>query len=139
MARRLIISFVDRLQERIKLLESQLTAQGSSVDMTATNHLDSGLSSESDRDHSAAAALSSLARVATPIIRPFHDTTQSTNPYQTPDQTQTPANLPIISPPPAEETYEWDEGGDEKEFGIDAMGAASTRDHKPGFFGAKHL
>jgi hypothetical protein len=33
------------------------------------------------------------------------------------------------------ETYEWDEGGDEKELGTDAMGAASTRDYKPGFFG----
>lgn len=37
------------------------------------------------------------------------------------------------------ETYEWDEGGDEKELGTDAMGAASTRDYKPGFFGTSDL
>ena len=50
--------------------------------------------------------------------------------YRTPD--------PAISPTGGDnenETYEWDEGGDEKELGTDAMGAASTRDYKPGFFG----
>lgn len=48
--------------------------------------------------------------------------------------------MPIMAPSPGDanenETYEWDEGGDEKELGTDAMGAASTRDYKPGFFGS---
>ena len=47
--------------------------------------------------------------------------------------------MPALPGPPDNETYEWDEGGDEKELGTDAMGAASTRDYKPGFFGSPPL
>jgi hypothetical protein len=125
---------VDSLQERIKLLESQLGRPRSGLETATSRHgqlqLDGGRrSSDQDRDHSAAAALSALARVSTP-------TASATNSaYRSPKANATP--LPILSPPePNEnETYEWDEGGDEKELGTDAMGAASTRDYKPGFFG----
>ena len=127
--------FVDSLQERIKFLESQLGGPRSSVEATSSPAGgqapldDRRRSSDQDRDHSAAAALSSLARVATP-------TASATNSaYRSPKATS--ASIPIISPshPNENETYEWDEGGDEKELGTDAMGAASTRDYKPGFFG----
>jgi len=93
-------------------------------------------SSEHDRDHSAAAALSSLGRVPTPS-NPYTDGPVQ-HPYHTPDATNS-TPMPIMAPSPGDanenETYEWDEGGDEKELGTDAMGAASTRDYKPGFFG----
>lgn len=113
-----------------------MRGQDDSSEIPLHSHLESRRSSDQDH-HSAAAALSSLGRVATPTVGTFHETTPSTALYRTPDQSQTPGNLPIISPPPppTEETYEWDEGGDDKELGIDAMGAASTRDYKPGFFG----
>ena len=125
--------FVDSLQERIKIFESQLGGPRSSGDTTVT-HAQVQWDGERrpfdrNRDHSAAAALSALARVSTP-------TASATNSaYRSPKANATP--LPILSPPePNEnETYEWDEGGDEKELGTDAMGAASTRDYKPGFFG----
>ena len=119
----IIIRFVDGLQERIKVLESQLGAGPGSVGAEARR------GSDQDRDHSAAAALSSLARVSTPTAG-LHDSTSVHKIYRTPD--------PAISPTGGDhenETYEWDEGGDEKELGTDAMGAASTRDYKPGFFG----
>ena len=73
-----------------------------------------------DRDHSAAATLSSLARVPTPTI-----------PLSASANTDKEGSVPAND----NETYEWDEGGDEKELSTDAMGAASTRDYKPGFFG----
>jgi len=103
------------------------------------NHLQMRRSSDQDRDHSAAAALSSLARVPTPTVVPFTENThvnlRPTSNVSTP--------LPIIGSAPADghenETYEWDEGGDEKELGTDAMGVASTRDYKPGFFGILYI
>lgn len=119
----IIVRFVDGLQERIKFLESQLGGDPRSVGA------DTRRISDQDRDHSAAAALSSLARVSTPTVG-LHDSTSVHKIYQTPD--------PVVSPTGGDhenETYEWDEGGDEKELGTDAMGVASTRDYKPGFFG----
>jgi hypothetical protein len=86
--------------------------------------------SDHDRDHSAAAALSSLARASTPTAGPLYDSTSVNKIYRTPD----PA-IGSTGEDHENETYEWDEGGDEKELGTDAMGAASTRDYKPGFFG----
>ena len=98
-------------------------------------HSQTRRSSDQDRDHSAAAALSSLARVSTPTVTPFAESTLTN--FRAADVVSTP--LPIIGSPPTDgnenENYEWDEGGDEKELGTDAMGAASTRDYKPGFFG----
>jgi len=123
----IIIRFVDGLQERIKFLESQLGGDVRSVGDVTRPEARRG--SDQDRDHSAAAALSSLARVSSPTGG-LHDSTSVHKIYRTPD--------PAISPPGGDhenETYEWDEGGDEKELGTDAMGAASTRDYKPGFFG----
>ena len=115
------------------MLESQLTS--TRQDGTVQNHLQVRRSSDHDRDHSAAAALSSLARVSTPTAVPFAENSHAN--YRAPDTASTP--LPILSSTSADgienETYEWDEGGDEKELGTDAMGAASTRDYKPGFFG----
>jgi hypothetical protein len=75
--------------------------------------------------------------VSTPAANTFIDGSGQ-HPYSTPDATiNTP--LPLIATSAGDanenETYEWDEGGDEKELGTDAMGAASTRDYKPGFFG----
>lgn len=119
----IIVRFVDGLQERINFLESQLGGGPRSVGTEARR------GSDQDRDHSAAAALSSLAQVSTPTAG-LHDPTSVHKIYRTPD--------PAISPTVGDhenEMYEWDEGGDEKELGTDAMGAASTRDYKPGFFG----
>lgn len=91
--------------------------------------LESRRGSDQDRDHSAAAALSSLARVPTPTAAQIHEPTHKI--YRSPDV----AIAPTGPETHENETYEWDEGGDEKELGTDAMGAASTRPHKPGFFG----
>lgn len=125
---------MDMLQERIKFLESQLGGSRSGIETTSTItigqvEVDGRRSSDQDRDHSAAAALSSLARVATPTASAVNSG------YRSPKANTTP--IPIMSPPQPNENemYEWDEGGDEKELGTDAMGAASTRDYKPGFFG----
>jgi hypothetical protein len=122
--------YVEGLQDKIRTLENQLHALKSS----AATH--GRRASDHERDHSAAAALSSLGRVHTPGVNTYNDTAAH-NPYQTPDAMSTP--LPIMTAtshdPIDNETYEWDEGGDEKELGTDAMGAASTRDCKPGFFG----
>ena len=125
---------MDTLQDRIKFLESQLGGPRSGIEKTSTTTIgkveaDGRRSSDHDRDHSAAAALSSLARVATPTA------SAANSAYRSPKANTTP--IPIISPlqPNDNEMYEWDEGGDEKELGTDAMGAASTRDYKPGFFG----
>jgi hypothetical protein len=125
--------FVEGLQERIKFLESQLSTNRPEGAMQ--NHLQMRRSSDQDRDHSAAAALSSLARVSTPTVVPY---TENTNVDFRPTSTvSTP--LPVIGSAPTDgnetETYDWDEGGDEKELGTDAMGVASSRDYKPGFFG----
>ena len=124
------IRFVDSLQDRIKFLETQLSVNALKTEGSSGLHI--RRSSDQDRDHSAAAALSSLARVPTPTVAPFSDA-----PFPSPGRGQTP--LPIMASTPGDgngdETYEWDEGGDEKELGTDAMGAASTRDYKPGFFG----
>jgi hypothetical protein len=89
--------------------------------------------SDHDRNH-AAAALSALAAAPSPPVPSFTETSTTQLLYPS---SETEGNLPIISPaiPDGNETYEWDEGGDEKELGTDAMGAASTRDYKPGFFG----
>lgn len=97
--------------------------------MTDQSHSQARRGSDQDRDHSAAAALSSLASVPTAIVT---STASVNNSYRLSD--------PAISPTGdvdgnENETYEWDEGGDEKELGTDAMGATSTRDYKPGFFG----
>jgi hypothetical protein len=128
--------YVDGLEAKVKLLENQLTAIKSAKN-SQSQTLQGRRLSDQDRDHSAAAALSSLGRVSTPASNPFADA-PAQHPYHTPDDTiSTP--LPIIAPSTGDanenETYEWDEGGDEKELGTDAMGAASTRDYKPGFFG----
>jgi hypothetical protein len=59
--------FVDSLQERIKLLESQLEGLRSTTVTRGQVQSDGGKgSSDQDRDHSAA-ALSALAGVLTPI------------------------------------------------------------------------
>ena len=64
----IILRFVDGLQERIKFLESQLGGGLRSVsDVTRRG-------SDHDRDHSAAAALSSLARVPH-RLQALHDST----------------------------------------------------------------
>lgn len=129
--------FVEGLQERIKFLESQLNA--TRQEGAIQNHLQMRRSSDHDRDHSAAAALSSLARVPTPTVVPF---TESAHVSFRPASTVT-TPQPLIGSAPADgnenETYEWDEGGDEKELGTDAMGVASTRDYKPGFFGFLYM
>ena len=109
------------------MLENQLTSgPPRSVPEPSATGPDRRLSSDHERDHSAAAALSSLGRVNTPS---FH----SPSTYRSP--VAPPSPLPPQPDTHENETYEWDEGGDEKELGIDAMGAASTRDYKPGFFG----
>ena len=94
----------------------------------SVGHSEVGLSS--DQDQSAAAALSSLARVSTPTAGLLHDSTSVHKIYRTPEPVNNPTAVDHEN-----ETYEWDEGGDEKELGTDAMGVASTRDYKPGFFG----
>ena len=114
------------------MLESQLNkGPPRSVPDPLTSGTEGRRSSDHERDHSAAAALSSLGRVNTPSfpssVTPGHST------YRSPDAPPSP--LPAQPDTHENETYEWDEGGDEKELGIDAMGAASTRDYKPGFFG----
>ena len=129
--------FVDCLQERIRLLEAQLNV--SSIQVTSRSNQWSPPRSlpvsEQDRDHSAAATLSSLAQVPTPTAPISSILNQS----QKDDESNGAARLPTVPPDgPDHETYEWDEGGDEKELGTDAMGAASTRDYKPGFFGIKN-
>lgn len=121
----IIVRFVDGLQERINFLESQLGGDARSVGAETRR------TSDQDRDHSAAAALSSLARVSTPTAG-LHDSTSVHKIYRTPDPAVTPTGGGHEN-----ETYEWDEGGDEKDLGADAMGAASTRDYKPGFFGMR--
>src|SRR5438046_6014512 len=79
----IIVRFVEGLQERIKFLESQLGGGHRSVgDLTRS---EAQQSSDQDRDHSAAAALSSLARVSTPIAGPLHDSTSVHKIYRTPD------------------------------------------------------
>jgi hypothetical protein len=88
--------------------------------------------SDQDRDHSAAAALSSLARIPTPTLSL---TTSVNKTYQPSDASSPTGDVDTND----HETYEWDEGGDEKELGTDAMGTASTRDHKTGFFGMSNL
>lgn len=113
-----------------------MNAKKAGTDGVVQSLLQTRRSSDHDRDHSAAAALSALARVPTPTVSQFNDGTTHTS-YRTPSASQTP--LPTMAQNPGDgnenETYEWDEGGDEKELGTDAMGAASTRDYKPGFFG----
>ena len=89
--------------------------------------------SDQDRDHSAAAALSSLARIPTPTLTLG---TSVNKIYQSSDVAISPSGDVDAN---EHETYEWDEGGDEKELDTDAMGAASTRDYKPGFFGTSDL
>jgi hypothetical protein len=121
------IRFVDGLLKKIKTLESRLAE---------TNNVGSDipvLQVSDDRDHRAAAALSSLASVPTPPAPAFVESSTPHISYRTPPADN---NLRIIpANTDGNETYEWDEGGDEKELGTDAMGAASTRDYKPGFFG----
>lgn len=119
-----VLRFVDGLEERIKSLEAQLSESRTSVGNNTQNQLEGRRSSDQDRDHTAAAALSSLASVATPSGGKPHEPASANTVYPS-------------SPLGANEneTYEWDEGGDEKELETDAMGAASIRGSKPGFFG----
>jgi hypothetical protein len=100
-----------------------------SAENTIQNQLEGPRSSDQDRDHCAAAALSSLARASTPTDGQFHEPASANTAHRSSDAPPSPLGAN------ENETYEWDEGGDEKELGIDAMGAASTRDYKPGFFG----
>ena len=123
------IRYVDGLQKKIQMLESQLNARNSVVEIVSNVRR----ISDHDRNH-AAAALSALAAAPSPPVPNFTETSTTQLLYPC---SETEGDLPIIAPdiPDGNETYEWDEGGDEKELGTDAMGAASTRDYKPGFFG----
>ena len=122
------------MQEKISLLEHQLNSQKSSGDASdESSSLDRRIL-DHVRDHSAAAALSALARVPTPTI-PFGDSMTPNASYCSPDREA--ASLTILNQRRTDgnETYEWDEGGDEEELGTDAMGSASKGDYHPGFFG----
>src|SRR5579859_3092624 len=72
--------FVDGLQERIKLLEQQLNSRPPAATSAGRNDGPRRLS-DHDRDHNAAAALSSLARVPSPTIPPFNEA----SPYRSPE------------------------------------------------------
>jgi hypothetical protein len=101
--------------------------------VVATNHPQGRQASDQDRDHSAAAALSSLATIPTATVA---SSTTSGKAYRSSDPAASPTGAVGAN---EIETYEWDEGGDEKELSTDAMGATSTRDSKPGFFGMFHV
>jgi len=85
-----------------------------------------------DRDQNASAAPSSLASVPPPLIPAFSEQSTPRTLHRSPEAEQS-----LLSPDNIDrnDTYEWDEGCDEKELGTDAMGAASSRDYNPGFFG----
>ena len=118
------------LLQRINILESQLNTNKTLGDEVDGGSLQNQRLSDHSRDHSAAAALSASARVPAPTI-PFED---STTP---PSLDAEPTSLAMLNQGHTDgnETYEWDEGGDEKELSTDAMGAAFKGDYRPGFFG----
>lgn len=126
----MVIRYVDELLQRINLLESQLNTKKTLGDEADGGSLLNRRLSDHSRDHSSAAAPSALARVPAPTI-PFED---SATP---PSLDAEPTSLAIVNRGHTDgnETYEWDEGGDEKELSADAMGAAFKGDCRPGFFG----
>ena len=80
-----------------------------------------------------AAGLSALARVPAPTI-PFSDAVTSHAAHRSHDDRST----SFMTSHVGNKTYEWDEGGDGKELGTDAMGTSSKGDHRSGFFGMHH-
>src|SRR5947207_7805249 len=125
--------YVEGLQEKIKVFESQLNTRKSLSDGSDGGSLSSRLLSDHDRDHGAAAGLSALARVPAPTI-PFSDAVTSHAAHRSHDDRST----SFMTSHVGNKTYEWDEGGDAKELGTDAMGTSSKGDHRSGFFGMHH-